>query len=325
MNTSRRQKILGALALFGCVLCWGVVPVILRQLVDRIDAWTANGIRYPLAAVFYWPFLWWYRKRGVLSHAIIKRSIVPACFALLGQVFWGLAPYYLPASAIGFYVRFSMVAALAGAMFLFHDERRLLFVPRFHFGLALVVGGFLWFSLAQGVETEAGHWLGVLIMLACSLFFGFYGVSVRYYLNDVNPLLGFAVVSQFVSLGTLSLMGLFGDMSHVPLLNAVDWLRIAISTLLGISLGHIFMYTSVRALGASITSSVQTLTPFVTAVLALWVLGERMTFWQWFGGIAMILGALVLVVTQPRKAKVVVEHEPALQHEELAVVGADSP
>ncbi|HHK41504.1 MAG TPA: DMT family transporter [Planctomycetaceae bacterium] len=305
MQATGREKLLGALALIGCVFCWGVVPVILRQLAPVINAWTANGIRYPLAALCYWPVLWWFYRRHEVDGTLLKRSLVPALFAWLGQVFWGLAPYYLPASAIGFYVRFSMVAALGAAMLLFRDERRLLVTPRFYVGLLLVVGGFLWFSMVQEVDsTHAAatrHWQGFLIMLACSLFFGFYGVSVRYALSDVNPILGFAVVSQFVSVGTITTMLLWGDMERLPALNSTDWFRVASSTLLGISFGHILMYYSVKRLGASITSSVQTLTPFVTAVIALWVLGEVMTADQWAGGIVMVVGALVLIVTQPKK------------------------
>ncbi len=324
MLATRREKLLGALALLGCVLCWGVVPVILRQLAPKIDEWVANGVRYPLAAVFYWPILWWCWRKGMIDADLLRRSLVPALFAWLGQVFWGRAPYYLPASEIGFYVRFSMVAALAGAMFFFRDERRLLLMPRFYIGLVLVVGGFLWFSLAQEDFSAGGHWKGLLIMLACSLFFGFYGVSVRYYLSDVNPILGFAIVSQFVSVGTFSTMLSWGDTSRLFELVGVDWLRVAGSTLLGISLGHIFMYYSVKRLGASITSSVQTLTPFVTAVLALWVLDEVMTGWQWVGGCVMIAGALVLIMTQPRAAPSAPPATETTEDEplEIAVAGA---
>jgi len=227
--------------------------------------------------------------------------LIPAVFAWLGQVFWGLAPYYLPASAIGFYVRFSMVPALTVAMFLFRDERRLLLVPRFYWGLALIVGGFLWFSLVQGSARLPGHWIGVSVMLACSLFFGLYGVSVRYFLRTKSPVLSFAVVAQYVSVGTFSTMVLWGDTQNIPLLDGSDWLRIAISTLLGISFGHIFMYVSIRALGAAITSSVQTLTPFVTVAMAALMLSEQMTRSQWFAGVTMVVGALVLVVTKPPK------------------------
>ena len=301
LHSSRRQKVFGAMALLGCVLCWGVVPVILRQLTGSINAWSANGIRYPLAAVCYWPVLWFAWSNGKLDKDLLRLALIPAVFAWLGQVFWGLAPYYLPASAIGFYVRFSMVPALTVAMFLFRDERRLLLVPRFYWGLALIVGGFLWFSLVQGSARLPGHWIGVSVMLACSLFFGLYGVSVRYFLRTKSPVLSFAVVAQYVSVGTFSTMVLWGDTQNIPLLDGSDWLRIAISTLLGISFGHIFMYVSIRALGAAITSSVQTLTPFVTVAMAALMLSEQMTRSQWFAGVTMVVGALVLVVTKPPK------------------------
>ena len=57
--------------------------------------------------------------------------VVPSLLALVAQVFWALAPYYLPATAIGFFVRLSLLWSLIAAMILFPDERRLLKLPQF--------------------------------------------------------------------------------------------------------------------------------------------------------------------------------------------------
>ncbi len=295
---TRKPIIPAVMALLGCVFCWGVVPVILRQLTTAFNAWTANGIRYPIAAVCYWPVLYLAWRRGELSGDLLRRTIPPALFALLGQVFWGMAPYFLPASAIGFYVRFSMVVAMAAGMFLFHDERKLLRAPRFHVGLLLVLVGTIWFSLGEGVDARWGSLTGIVIMLLCATFFGCYGVSVRYYLSDVNPIVGFAVVSQLVSIGTLLGMAAWGDPARLGDMAPVEWVRVLVSTVLGISLGHIFMYTAVRTLGATISSAIQSLTPFVTAAIAFWVLGEVMSVGQWLAGTTLVIGATLLVLAR---------------------------
>ena len=38
---------MGIVALAVGVVCWGVAPVLIRRLTPFVDAWTANGLRYP--------------------------------------------------------------------------------------------------------------------------------------------------------------------------------------------------------------------------------------------------------------------------------------
>ncbi len=286
---------IGIAALLGCVLCWGVVPVMLRDLVDVVDAWTANGFRYPLAAVLYWPFLWQAWRKREINASLLRACAVPAMLALAAQVFWALAHYHLQASEIGFLVRFSMVWSLLAALTLFRDERRLLAQPRFYLGLALSVGGFVVLSLMRGTASVSGSGTGLAIVSLCSLLFGLYAVSVRLYMNDVHPVLAFSVVSQFVSVGTLSGMFWRGNVHQLGNLAPRDWLLMVSSSILGIAVGHILMYASVQRLGAALTTGCQSLTPFITATVASLTLGEVLSPWQWAAGVVLILGAVVLL------------------------------
>ena len=216
--------IVGSLFLLGNILCWSSVPVLLRYLTGSIDAWTANGVRYPLGAVVYLPVFILAWRSGELNRAMLRRCIVPSLFALGGQVLWGLSPYYLPAGTIGFLLRFSLVFSLAGAMLLFPDERRLLRQTSFYTGLILSIVGFVLLS-ASKIQTDAEVTItGILIAFACSLFYGCYGVSVRYFLVRANPLVSSGVVSAFVSTGTLSTMFLVGDYGAWPTYRrAIGW------------------------------------------------------------------------------------------------------
>jgi len=285
------------------VLCWGSVPVLLRELTDDVDAWTANAVRYPLSAMLYWPVLFVFGRAGVLNRQLVARCAIPAFFALSGQVLWALAPYYLPASAIGFLVRMSLVWSLLGAMTLFPDERRLLRVSGFYVGLALSIGGFVVLSVSKGMFDADVTVKGIIIILACSFFFGFYGVSVRRCLRGVHPLVGFGVVSQFVSIGTLLALTLTATAGvarpqALSSLGPTSWCQLVSSSILGIALGHLFLYIGVARLGAAITSGVQAITPLVTVALAIVFLDESMSPSQWIAGVAMVIGAVVLLRTQ---------------------------
>lgn len=285
------------------MLCWGSVPVLLRELTDDVDAWTANAVRYPLSAMLYWPVLFVSWRAGVLNRQLIATCAIPAFFALSGQILWALSPYYLPASAIGFLVRMSLVWSLLGAMTLFPDERRLLRVSGFYVGLLLSVGGFIVLSVSKGMFDANVTVTGIVIILACSFFFGFYGVSVRRCLRGVHPLVGFGVVSQFVSIGTLIALTLMaaatiGRPQDLLSLAPLGWCQLVASSILGIAFGHFFLYAALGRLGAAITSGVQAITPLVTVALAIIFLGESMTASQWVAGIAMVIGAVVLLRTQ---------------------------
>lgn len=282
-------------ALVGGIACWGITPVLLRGLTTSIDAWTANGIRYPMSAILYWPLLYFTFRSGQLTSALMQRCAVPALFALGGQVFWALAHYELQASEIGFLVRLSMVWTMAGSMVLFSDERQLLRKPWFYFGMALLVCGFLALSLPSGSLAERISSKGLAWIFLCGAFFGLYMVSVRRCIPDVNPILAFGIVAAIVSAGTVIGMFMYGDVSVVMRLTSGAWLMLVCSSILGIAFGHILMYTSIQRLGAIITSSCQSLMPFVTATVAAIFLGEALSQRQWTGGVLMIVGVLVLL------------------------------
>ncbi len=288
----------GVAFLLGNILCWSAVPVLLRHLAGTMDAWTANGFRYPLAAILYWPILLvaWKSKR--LDVQMLGRCVVPSLLAFVAQIFWALAPYYLPANAIGFFVRFSLVWSLIAAMLLFPDERKLLKLPQFYAGLGLLIVGFLLLSVSKMQFDEEVTTAGIVIILLCSFFFGLYAVSVRYFLRGMNSMVSFGIVCQFVSIGTFLAMLALGQYTELRQLSGQNWALLVISSILGIALGHHFLYSAVTRLGAAVTSGAQTLAPFLTMLLAATFLGERMSPLEWCGGVMMIVGAAQLLYAQ---------------------------
>ncbi len=288
----------GIAFLFGNILCWAAVPVMLRHLAGVVDAWTANGFRYPLAGMLYWPILFVAWQSNRLDATVVRRCLVPSLLAMIAQVFWALAPYHLPATAIGFFVRLSLLWSLIAAMILFRDERRLLKLPSFYAGLALLIVGFLMLSISKLRFDQQVTGTGIVIILSCAFFFGLYAVSVRYFLGGINPMVSFGVVCQFVSIGTFVAMLCFGEYSQLLEISAQNWGLLVMSAILGIALGHHFLYSAVTRLGAAVTSGAQTLAPFLTILLAATFLGESMSTIEWCGGVMMVVGAALLLIAQ---------------------------
>lgn len=276
--------------------------MILRTLTSHIDAWTANGIRYPFAAMLYWPLLYWAFQTGRLNLALVRRCLIPTACSLGGQVFWALSFYELPASEVGFLIRLSSVWTVVASMVLFRDERQLLKRSSFYFGVSLIALGFLamsWFrepGATTGPDVPPGNYqLGIFYILLCGAFFGFYLVSVRKCVPDVNPMVSFGIVANLVSVGTVAGMLLLGDVTLVGKQTAYSWSLLLGSAFLGIALGHVMLFVAVQRLGASITSVCQTLMPFVTATAATFLLSETLTRYQWISGAVMVVGAIVLL------------------------------
>jgi len=295
----------GCLNIAGCMCCWGAIPVVLRALsFTSIDAWTANGIRYPFAALMYWPFLIHAYRRGMVDRKLLACALIPATMALGGQIFWAQAPYHLPASSIGFFIRMATVWALIGAMILFREERRLLRSRWFWLGIGASVIGFLGLAHEkQGFDT-GGSATGVAIISACSLFFGLYGVSVKFFFRGRPEWLTFGVVAQMVSVGTIIGMCLKGDVQQVRGLDSWAWTLMLTSSLVGVGVGHLFLYNAVRLIGASLTSALQNLMPLITFSLAWLCLGEQMTPREWLAGGVMLIGAGMLIRSQRKSPPV---------------------
>ncbi len=270
----------------------------LRGLTTALDPWTVNGFRYPMAAVLYWPVLLAAHRQGLVDRTVWQRCMVPAAFALAAQVLWGLAPYFLAASSIGFFARMSAVWTVAAAMVFYRDERVLLRSLTFYLGAFLTVIGFLILAVSRGQVGGEVTWAGITIMLFWSFFFGMYGASVRHYLRGIHPLIGFAIVSQMVGACTFSAMWMLG---HPQQLLQQSWqtgVLLVSSSVLGIAMGHFFLFTSVQRLGAAIPACVGSVTPFLTVALAFVFLGESLTAIQWVAGITLVSGAIVIMGNQ---------------------------
>jgi drug/metabolite transporter (DMT)-like permease len=202
-----------------------------------------------------------------------------------------------------------MIWSLLGALILFPDERQLLRQPRFYLGMVLSVAGYLLISLPGDRAAFHSSVPGIVLVSICSLMFGLYAVSVRRFLPQRHPVFAFGVVAQLVSLGTLSGLAFRGDIGRLWTLHPSDWGLVVGSSVLGIALGHFLMYAAVQRLGAALTTSCQSLTPFVTAALASATLGESLSPTQWLAGWVMTAGALVLmmiesVVSPPASARI---------------------
>ena len=91
----QNKHLKGSFFLITAVFCWGMVPLFLRSFIHEMDAWTANGFRYPFSALLWSiPFIRYYRQ-GKIKRNLFIATLIPAILNIFSQALWALVPYNL--------------------------------------------------------------------------------------------------------------------------------------------------------------------------------------------------------------------------------------
>jgi len=260
------------------------------------DGYTANLIRYPLAALAYLPWLIIGIRRGSLRGFWLP-ALLPSSVNVVGQTLWGIAPYHIAPGLQTFLFRLSTVWGILGAFCLFRDERKLARSSWFWIGSALALIGFAAMSL-PGLKAGSDVGLtGIIIMFFCGVCYGAYGVTVRYVMRNLDPLVVFSVISLYTSLGLIALAPL-GQPASVLHLTPLPLAILILSSVLGIAIAHGLYYIAVQRIGVAITSLALATTPFIALVGSQLLFGERFSTGQWAGGLILLAGSSAALRSQ---------------------------
>lgn len=312
MKTSGQRSALVALA--ATVLAWASVPLILRHFALRhiLDAWTVNGIRYFFTALFWLPMVIGTYQQVPAGRKVWKDALAPAGFHTVGQIAWGLAPYYNSAGVMNFVSRIGFLFTIIAGFWILKEERFLSRRPMFWVGSAGTVAGLV-VMFAGGIDignTSAG---GMTILILAALCWSFYAVNVRSRMQAYDARFGFGIVSLLVAPFLLALMFVFGDWRAALHIGALNWFLLALSGWVAIAMGHVLYYQALRALGPIVAEGALALIPFLTALLAHLVLGENLRASQWIGGTLLVVSSLVLLHARlkPNQAPGATENLPS--------------
>ena len=303
MNAEEKNSYAGALISLGvAILFWASVPMLLKYFTHIVDAWTMNGLRYGFAAIFWLPYVVRPLDEVPPGRNIWKDAWPPAAAHMIGQLLFGLGPYFNDATVINFVSRSSFLFVTLFGFTLLADERPLARHPMFWIGFVATVAG-LSFMFAGGLGAKNTCGAGMLILLGTSACWGLYSVLVRKFLGGYDVRLSFGVMSLYASPGLLALMFSVGHWHAALHMSLWHWLLVWMSAVAGIALGHVLFYRAIHTLGPIASEGSLVLIPLTTALLAFWILGERMTRLQWLGGLILIVGCLALLMAKTRIAR----------------------
>ena len=275
---------------------WSVVPLILVYLTPLVDPWTVNGARYSFAAAFWLPFVlrsvW--RMAPAARRAVWGAALAPAAAHIVSQIFFGMTPYYNSATVLNFGCRLSIPFATLFGFWMLRGERPLARTPLFWLGLLIALISFL-LMFARGGQLARASTQGMLTLLGYSLSWGLYVVLVQRNLAGYPAHLAYGLVSILTGSALLALMFGIGEWRTLFALNMMQIFWLLLSALIGLTLGHVLYYRAIRVMGPIAAESGLLLIPFQTAVLAFFLLGERMAGGQWAAGLFLVVGCAVIL------------------------------
>jgi len=156
------------------------------------------------------------------------------------------------------------------------------------FGLVLALVGVFAITYTGAQQVDI---LGVMLLLSSGACYGWHLVLGQWTLADVD--------SRTVTLYVLSTMAvvvavarLLDGSSWTPI-SVEGWLAVAGLTILPTIAARLLVFAGLRNLGGAQTSLLGLAELFVALLIAFVWLGERLTPWQWLGGLLLITSVLL--------------------------------
>lgn len=313
-SSAAGDTLVGVLTVTLTLVGWTVTPLFIKYFAEYIDPWTSNGWRYGFAALLWSPLLVWGGLRKSLPTGLFRAALVPALINSAAQVAFTTAHYKIDPGLLTFGLRAQMIFVAIGAALLFPAERLVVKSWPFLLGVGLVFAGTVGTILmGEPIEGERSSYIsGVTLAILAGAGFAGYAIAVRKYMSDIPSLLAFAAISLYTAFAMVAMMLVFGENFGAGALDLSGRLFafLLLSAVIGIALGHVLYYISIKRLGVAVSTGVIQLQPVCVSVLSFFVFKEVLTLGQWASGSLAIVGALLMLWIQHQiKKNSVPDHE----------------
>jgi len=285
-------------ACLGTLCCWSLGPIFIEQLTRYVDSRTQNALRYTVACLFWLPVLVHFMRVGKFDRRTWSLAVVPTLANVIMQSLWAVIFYYVgPAFAV-LLSKTSVLWVAAFSLLFFADERPLIRSHRFWLGLTLSFVGLLGvLCFKEGFSTPQTS-TGIFIALVCAFMWGLYAISVKITLKDIDSRCGFAVISIYTTIALWVGALWFGRPAECLDMPLSGWVGVIVSGITAIALGHVFFYTAIKRIGATVPSLVILAQPLVVFSISSFVFHERLNGLQLLFGMILLSGAALSVWAQ---------------------------
>ncbi len=267
--TTGRWKLGFSLALLTATL-WGVLPIALKLLLDRMDAYTVTWYRFVAAAALLGAFLAYRRKLPSLSQ--LKQANKPvlavAIFGLSGNyVLYLVGLDRVSPETAQMVIQLAPMFLLLGGLILFKETfRKIQWV-----GLLVLVGGLLLYfndPLGDLTDFNGAYHFGVMIIVVTAFFWAAYALAQKQLLRAFRS----DQVLLIIYIAAVIIVFPAVQLSQIGELNRLEWFLLIFSCLNTLVAYGCFA-EALAHWEASRVSAVLAVTPLITFV-SIWLLAR---------------------------------------------------
>ena len=302
-DSSKSSRMIGLACVIGVLLCWTSAPLFIKELTNYTDAWTQNFIRYGTAAVFWLPFLVYNVFKGKVPKSMWLLAAIPSFFNAALQSCWGNSMYFLDPGFATLIQRSTIFWVILMTVFMFPDQRGFIRRPGLWVGIAMVILGVFGVLYHQQGFGEKIQPIGVVIVMGNAIFWSAYTVTIKKYMQEMNPIVGFSIISLYTSVLLGILAFAFGDLDKCVQFTPKVWFLLTFSGFLCMAIAHVLYVAAIQRIGTTLPVIILSLMP-VCVLFASWLInGELLNFWQYISGAVVIAGSIIAVIVQGRYAE----------------------
>lgn len=295
MNNGQKGPIgFGVLLIILSTMGFSIYPILGKYVfAGGAGLSTVLFVRFTIAALFFWVLTIWREgfPRLPLKTWLILWGMGGIGYSLMAGLYL-TSVRYIPASlaALLLYAYPIIVTVIA---VLTNQEK----FSRFKFfGLLLSTFGLV---LVLGVAMKDLNSLGVALALGSAFVYATYIIIGNQVLQTTTPLVAITLISTSAAL-TYGLIGIT--------MSGTTW-NLAWNTWLGIGgiaffctiIAMLTFFYGMKLIGATSASIISTLEPVMTVVFAVILLDEHLTLLQAVGGIFVVMGGVLAVMSPARK------------------------
>lgn len=268
-------------------IIWASSFIFVKLLLKDLGPLTIGGLRYFIGFLVLLPFM---LRKGRLD-ALPRRMWL--CLLLIGlsaytigngAMFWSLK--YLPATTVSFMMSMITLLVLFGSiLWLKEIPTRLQTV-----GILVTLGGTALFFL---VGLKPGEPLGMAILSIGLISFTLFGVLGREAARGQKvDTLSLTAIPLALGGGLLLLVAL--PLEGLPHASPGTWGLVLWLAAVNTALGYILYNHALQVLTAFEMNVMLNLSPLWTALMAWFLLSERLLLWQWIGMVIVVVGVALV-------------------------------
>lgn len=253
---------------------------------------TVLFLRFALAALIFFIYIAVKMDKITLNKSTLRASL------LLGAVLYTLqsslyfeSVKYIPTSlqALLFYTYPIFVTLLSFAVEKERPDIKLIAsIALSIFGLCLVLG----------TSFKTINYLGAILALGAAAVYSIYMIISNRIIKNSSPVITSAFVTLFAAFAFL-IIGLSTD-TLVFTFDKSAWLPILGIVLFSTVISIFTLFRGMELLGSARAAILSMVEPLVTIIISCILFQDKLGPWQWFGGIMVLTGALMVVISRQK-------------------------